>query len=120
MVSSWNGANQLRLCDCNPTVCARQVLAAIGDNDRGAFMSGGLLCWYAEVRGHIIVCGARAGGGTVAPEALWVIEVLQSVACQGVGRMLVQVRPWVGAGGVESRGWGGGSRACARPTKRVV
>lgn len=83
-------------------------------------MSGGLLCRYAEVRGHIIVCGASAGGGAVTPEALWVIEVLQSVACQGVGCMLVQVGPRVGVGGVKGWGRGGGSRACVRPTKRVA
>lgn len=120
MVSSWNGANQLRLCDCSLTVCVRKVLAAIGNNDRGAFMAGGLLSWYVEVRVHIVVCAARAGGCTVAPEVLLVIEVLQGVACQGVGCMLAQERPWVGAGGIEGWGWDGGSRACARPTKRMV
>lgn len=88
----------------------RQVLAAIGDNDRGAFVSGGLLCRYAEVWGHIVVGGAGAGGGAITPEALWVIEVLQSIARQGVGCMLVQIGgPRMGVGGVEGRGQGGRS-----------
>lgn len=83
-------------------------------------MSGGLLCRHAEVRGHVVVGGARAGGGAVAPQALWFVEVLQSVAGHGVGFMLVQVGPRVDVGGVEGRSRGGGIRARTRMTKWVV
>lgn len=66
------------------------VLASISNNDRCAFTPGALLCGYAEV---IVGGGAGAGGGAVAPEALWVVQVLQSVAGQGICWMLVQVGP---------------------------
>ena len=107
-------------CDCRPIVGVSWALAAVGDNDRGAFVSGSLLCRYAEVRGHIVMGGASAGGGAIAPEALRVIEVLQSISCQRVGCMLVQIGPRVGVGGVEGRGQGGRSWAGARATQRVM
>lgn len=83
-------------------LCVRKVLASISNNDRCAFTPSGLLCWYAEV---IVGGGAGAGGGAVAPEALWVIQVLQSVAGQGICWMLVQVGPRVCMGGIEGRSW---------------
>lgn len=69
--------------------CVSWVLAAIGDNDRSSFMAGSLVCLYAEVRCHIIVCGAGAGRGAAASEAFWLVEVLQSVTSQGVGCVFV-------------------------------
>ncbi|TNN71050.1 hypothetical protein EYF80_018711 [Liparis tanakae] len=107
-------------CDGANPLASRRPLAAVADNDGGAFVSGGLLRRHAEVRGHVVVGGDRAGGGAVAPQALWFVEVLQSVPGQGVGSMLVQVGPRVDVGVVEGRSRGGGIRARTRAAKRVV
>lgn len=84
-------------------------LAAIGDNDRGALVSSRLLYGYAEMWCHIIVGGAGAGGGAITSKTVRVIEVLQGVASQRVGCVLVQIGPGMRLRGVE--GWAEGGRS---------
>lgn len=81
------------------------ALAAVADNDRGAFMSRVLFSWCEEV---VVVGGFSVNRGATAPQVLRVVQVLQGVARQGIRRMFVYIGTWMAVGGVECGGLCGG------------
>lgn len=83
-----------------------QTSAAIGDNDRSAFMAGRLFGLHAEMSGHVIMRRTWATQ-RVSSEAVGLIQMFKCVASEWVSCVFFQVLARMG--GVESRGW----RNCA-------
>lgn len=83
------------------SLCLDQVSSApVGDDDRGGFVSLHLLRLHPDVRRHVIL-DASAGESRVTPQVPRVVQVLQGVARQSVGRLSLQLQPVLG--GVHER-----------------